>query len=184
MEISSVISPIVETYISPKMPIYKIQYTHVKKLDDDELDIDIRVKERIVEVVPKFTSKCRLRLEITEEEYKQKVNELTLDDFHKLYSKQGHRTEEHIYPEKFGHWKWLDGYYEEELEEKQEIYFSYPNKSGHRYYENIKPRLFDKSFTKVSQKFIDLVIKEKRNTYFDSNIYGDKFVITGIERLA
>ena len=52
------------------------------------------MKERIVEVVPKFTSKCRLRQEITEEEYKQKVNELTLDDFHeKFCRKENHRDD-------------------------------------------------------------------------------------------
>ena len=88
MDIPSVISPIVETYISPKMPIYKIQYTHRKKLyNDEEDDIDISTKERIVEVVPKFTSKCRLRQEITKEIYEQNDSKLLkdYDDFHKKY---------------------------------------------------------------------------------------------------
>ena len=71
-DFQDIVASSIKEYFTPKYPVYKIQYTHIKKdFEEDEVDIDIRVKERIVEIVPKFTSKCRLRHEITKEEYDQ-----------------------------------------------------------------------------------------------------------------
>ena len=113
-----------------------------------------------------------MRQEITKEEYNQNWNKT---DYFVGVS--------YIYPEDYTYWKWLDGYYEEELEEKKEVLVSFANSSSKKYYECIQGRLYNKDFTKVSQKFIDLVMKEKRNTYIEVGV-ENHFVITGIERLA
>lgn len=188
-DLQEIVASSIKDYLKPKYPIYKIQYTHIKNTSDgDDIGIDIRVKEKIVEVVPKFTSKCRRRQEITKEEYDQKWNETNTCcekiKFHKLYCKLSNRQNMHIYPEEFAYWKWLDDYYITELEEKNETLFSYSNHSGKKNYENIEERLYNDTFTKVSQKYIDLIEKDKRNTYFEPYVEGDKFVITGIEKLA
>tara|TARA_Y100000004_G_scaffold46487_1_gene51018 strand:+ start:998 stop:1603 length:606 start_codon:yes stop_codon:yes gene_type:complete len=190
-DLQDIVASSILEYVKPKHPIYKIQYTHIKRDDDgDDIDIEIRVKEKIVEVVPKFTSKCRRRQEITKEEYDDIKNraitqgESYIIEFHKKFESINNNGHEHIYPENIKYWKWLDDYYETELEEKKEVLFSHSNSSGKKYYETIKKRLYNDTFTKVSQKYIDLIEKDKRNTYFEPYVEGDKFVITGVVRLA
>ena len=99
-DLQDIVASSIKEYFTPKYPVYKIQYTHIKiTIDDDDEEgvyIDIRVKERIVEVVPKFTSNSRLRQEITQEEYDNQLKTCNSQNdyrnFYKIYCRQQVRT--------------------------------------------------------------------------------------------
>ena len=80
------------------------------------------MKTKIVKLVPPYTSKCRKRKRITQDEFLLRANTFNcyLEQW-KHIGRAGSDWNEHLYPEEegFGYWEWLDSYYEDELVEKK-----------------------------------------------------------------